>query len=713
MTTWPLTLVAIGAATAIAGAIAALFAGERNAMRVLLVACCAASVMAFVSGIGTLLGGPSGAHTLWTLPIFGPIAVKTTPLGALFTCISAMVYFPTSIYTLRYMDRYAHEYSMRAFAAWYCLLLAAIVCLPICDDTVSFFIVWELVAIVSAALVAYEWRREDRARAAFVMLAMSEAGTVAALVAVLVAQHASGSLLFAYKGMPLAPFASWAVFLLSLFGFGVKAGLLPVNSWLPRAHPLAPGNVSALLSAVILNLGVYGILLVDTRLAPIALPSEGVALMLVGSATALVGILYASIDDDVKAMLAYSSIENIGIAITGLGAGFVFMTMHRPLFAAIGFAAGMYHLLNHSAYKGLLFLTASTIDAQTGTRSMNRLGGLIRLLPVTAALFLVGALSIAAIPPFNGYTSEWLTFQSLLRAVEIAQAPIRVVFALCGAALALTAALSVTCFVKAFGMTFLGRPRSDVAGKGEPAMSMRLGTLLLAIACAALGVFPTYVLPLLDRGIAAIVGDQTVNAALVPAFFHPNTPSAQLPSDFVATFGALGAQLGQHFMPGRGLVIMLRGDNADPVVFAMATTYLVAVIGVLLLGLWIAVRIFTGKRRATRAIPWAGGLNPLPPEMSYTATGFSNPVRVIFDAIFNPQTGDEDRETIYTHFRAAIRRPRQDVFPADRVLVVPATNAVRRIAALLAGIHHGRLALYVAYAIGTLLVALTIVTITG
>ncbi len=684
MTVWPLTLIAVAAATAVAGAIAALCVGEKRALPTLTVASCAASVLAFASGIGTLLCGSSGAHVLWTLPLFGPVAAAATPLGALFTCISALVYFPTSIYTLRYTERYAREYSVRAFSAWYCLLLAAIICLPICGDAVSFFIVWEIVAIVSSALVAYEWRRDDRARAAFVMLAMSEAGTIAALVAVLVAQH-----------------------------FGVKAGLLPVNSWLPRAHPLAPGNVSALLSAVILNLGVYGILLVDTRLAPISLPSEGIALMIVGSATALVGILYATIDDDVKAMLAYSSIENIGIAITGLGAGFVFAALHRPLFAAIGFAAGMYHLLNHSAYKGLLFLAASTIDVQTGTRSMNRLGGLIRLLPVTAAFFLVGSLSIAAIPPFNGFTSEWLTFQSLLRAVEIAQAPIRVIFALCGAALALTAALSVTCFVKAFGMTFLGRPRSDVARKGEPSKSMRFGMLLLAIACAALGVFPTYVLPLLDRGVAAIVGDQAVNAALVPAFFHPDDPRAPLPAAFVATFRALGAQIGQHFMPGRGLVVMLRGGDANPVVFAMATTYLIAIIGALLLGLWIAVRIFSGKRRAVRVTPWTGGLHPLPQGMSYTATGFSNPVRVIFDAIFNPQTGTENRETIYTHFRAAIRRPRQDVFPSDRVLVLPATNAVRRIAALLAGIHHGRLALYVGYAIGTLLVALTIVTITG
>ena len=192
----------------------------------------------------------------------------TTPLGAIFTCIAALVYVPTSLYSVRYLERYEPEYSARAFACWYCLLLAAIIALFICRDVMSFFIVWEVVAIASAALVAYEWRRERNARAAFIMLAMSEAGTVAAIVAMLLARAGSGSLLFSAHAVGISGAAAWAIFVLSFFGFGVKAGLLPVNSWLPRAHPVAPGNVSALLSGVILNLGVYGIVLVNMQSFP-------------------------------------------------------------------------------------------------------------------------------------------------------------------------------------------------------------------------------------------------------------------------------------------------------------------------------------------------------------------------------------------------------------------------------------------------------------
>jgi hydrogenase-4 component B len=709
MNQWPLLLTGIAMGVALSGAVISFVVPERRAAALLAVASCFSASLAFIAGAGALIVGGSGDRVLWSFPILGSLAISTTPLGALFTCITALVYVPTSLYSLRYIERYQREYSLRAFACWYCVLLAAILGLFVCRDVVSFFVAWEIIAIASAALVGYEWRRERNARAAFVMLAMSEAGTVAAIIAMLLARAGSGSLLFGAPSMNVSEGTAWAIFGLSFFGFGVKAGLLPVNSWLPRAHPVAPGNVSALLSGVILNLGVYGIILVNLQLAPVRFTAEGVVVLVIGAASALIGILYATIEDDLKTMLAYSSVENLGIAVTALGVAFVFIAEHQTVFAALGFAAGVYHVLNHSAYKGLLFLGAATLDSKLGGRSMNRLGGLIRVLPVTAAFFFIGVLGIAAIPPLNGFVSEWMTFQALLRSVELSPVGLRVIFALCGAALALTAALAVTCFVKAFGMTFLGRPRTPMPTVDEATRTMRLGMALLALECALLGILPTYVLAVISHGAADLLGANAITAALVPPFFKPNAPPNPLPADFAAAFHALGSQIGMG-LPGRGWVVMLRGGAANPVVFAMSTTYLLFIGAILLAVTYGIVRIATRRRLLSKSRVWAGGLSPLLPEMTYTATGFSNPVRVIFNAIFNPTEVENERDTIHEHFRSAIRRKREDVFFADRLLSTPVERITRNIAAFFARMHHGRLAAYVGYALGTLLLVLAIVT---
>ncbi|MGA8841334.1 MAG: proton-conducting transporter membrane subunit [Candidatus Aquilonibacter sp.] len=699
LTLWAITVCIIGANVAFQST-------ERWASRVLVVTGCLASTLSFIGGALCLYAGPSGDAVLWTLPVLGPISIGTTTIGSWFTCIASLVYIPTSLFSYRYLERYAAAYSLRAFTVWYCALLAAIIGLFICRDVTSFFIDWEVIAIASALLVAFEWREVSHARAAFAMLGMSEAGTVAAILAMLLARP--GSLSFAGPPAMLSGGISWAVFLLAFFGFGVKAGLLPINSWLPRAHPLAPGNVSALLSGVILNVGVYGIVLVNMVLAPSHQPAQGLVVMIVGAISAIVGILYATIVDDMKAMLAFSSIENIGIVITALGAAFVFTSVGMPFFAGIGFAAGMYHLANHSAYKGLLFLGAATVDAKMGTRSMDALGGLIRVLPVTAALFFIGVFAIAAIPPLNGFVSEWLTFQVLLRSAELGSITYRVIFALCGATLALTAALTVTCFVKAFGMSFLGWQRTDRPKPAEAPRSMLVGMALLALECVLLGALPTYVLPIIGRASVAAFGADVVTGTLVPPFFRPESGPSPLPADFLATFHALGAQIGS-WLPGRGLVVMLRGGSANPVVFAMSTTYLWVIIGVLALVTYAVVRFATRARRAQRSKTWAGGLTRVLPEMTYTATGFSNPVRVIFEAVFDPTEVENTRETIHDHFRAAIRRAREDIFLSDRFISEPIANLVRRAATMLARIHHGRLSAYVGYALATLLVALAIV----
>src|SRR5215813_6916221 len=259
------------------------------------------------------------------------------------------------------------------------------------------------------------------------------------------------------------------VFMLAVLGFGAKAGLVPLHVWLPRAHPAAPSHVSALMSGVMVKLGVYGILRLTLDLLGVGPAWWGALLIGLGAASALVGVLYALTEDDLKRLLAYSSVENVGLVFIGLGAGLLFASVGEPAAAMLALAAALYHALNHGVFKGLLFLGAGAVAHAAGTRDMNRLGGLVGRLPWTAACFLVGALAIGGLPPFNGFVSEWLLFQSLLPAIGSAAPYVAPVMTLAVGALALTAGLAAAAFVKAFGITFLALPRSAEAERAHEA----------------------------------------------------------------------------------------------------------------------------------------------------------------------------------------------------------------------------------------------------
>jgi hydrogenase-4 component B len=466
--------------------------------------------------------------------------------------------------------------------------------------------------------------------------------------------------------------------------------------------------VSAILSGVILNLGLYGIIRVNLDLVPVNMIGAGVVVLVVGTISALVGILYATTENDLKAMLAHSSIENIGIVTAGLGAGLIFTAYGQPVLAGIAFIAAFYHMINHSVYKALLFLGAGTVDDRAGTRDLNKLGGLIRTMPWTAGAFLVGALAISALPPFNGFVSEWLTLQTMLRSAELPSTLVKIVFALCGAGLALTAALAVTCFVKAFAMGFLGMSRSEQAAQAVEAKTSSIAPMvLLAALCLLLGVLPTYVIPALNRELQPWT-DASADA-LVPPFFASSPAHNTLPPAFVNDFHDLGAQVGQSVLPGRGLVVLHRGGTENPVVFAMSTSYMLVVLITLLALTYIIIRLWlTRSRKLARRERWDGGVRRLLPEMTYTATGFSNPVRVIFDAIFRPTTISDTRETVAEHFRTAIRRQSETVHIVDRLVLRPARELMLVIARFLAQMHHGRINAYTAYVLLAILLALAV-----
>ena len=695
-----------------AGALAGIVVPDRRNPALLAWAGSFASLLTLWVAGNVLWSGQIFQADLWAIRGWGTLTISLDRLSALFLAVAAVVVLASSIFSAGYLKRYAGHYNLKALNAWYLLLFASIVLILIANDVLLFLLAWEAMSILSYLLVNFEHRRAETSRAGYLMLAMGEAGFVAVALVFLFLAVKTGSLDFAaFKtaGASFGGFTRWTIFLLTFFGFGVKAGLVPVNTWLPRAHPAAPANVSAILSGTILNLGLYGIVRVNLDLVPVTqngMIGAGVVVLIVGTISALVGILYATTENDLKAMLAHSSIENIGVVTAGLGAGMIFTTYGKPALAGIAFIAAFYHMINHSVYKSLLFFGAGTVDDRAGTRDLNKLGGLIHAMPWTAGAFLVGTLAISALPPFNGFVSEWLTLQTMLRSAELPSTLVKLVFALCGAGLALTAALAVTCFVKAFAMGFLGMSRSEEAAKAVEAKTTTIVPMVfLAALCLLLGVLPTYMIPALSRQLQPWT-DSSADA-LVPPFFASNPAHNTLPPAFVEDFHNLGAQVGQNVLPGRGLVVLHRGGTENPVVFAMSTSYMLVALVVLLVLTYVVVRLWlTRHRKLERRTRWDGGVRRLLPEMTYTATGFSNPVRVIFDAVFRPTTVSDTRETVAQHFRTAIRRERVAVHVVDRFVVQPAKDATMNLAGRLAAMHHGRINAYAAYVLLALLVAL-------
>lgn len=694
-----------------AGILMVLLAPERVQARVLAWTGALAALPLAWAGAAALVGPVDAASwSLWTIPSLGPVTLSVDRLSGLFLLVTALVCFPAAVFVAASLSGLAPRYRLRGFGVCYLGLVASVALVLMAADVFTFLVAWELMSLLCYLLVNYEHEAAGNTQGGYLLLALSEAGALAVAVGLLLLAAHADALDFAALRAGAAGIDTglrWAVFLLTFFGFGVKAGLVPVNPWLPRAYSAAPAAFIPVLAGATLNLGLYGILRVNADLLPVVSEGPGTLALIVGTLTAFIGILYATTENDLKKLLAHSSIENAGIITVGLGAGLLFGVAGQPALAGIAYIAALYHLVNHSFYKTLLFIGAGTVERQTGTRDMNRLGGLIHRLPWTALGFLAGVLAIAALPPFNGFVSEWLTLQTLLGSAALASTAVKVVFALCGAVLALTAALAVTCFVKVFAMSFLGFSRTtDASAAVEAPRGAYWPMLMLGAGCLLLGVIPTWVIPVLDGAMQPITHHDTL-AAIVPPFFAGSPRHPELSAAFVGEFHAIGAQLGQSTLPGSGLVIMHRGGVTNPVVYASSPFWLAVVLAALLLVTWLLVQLVTARRRTVVRQPcWDGALRRLFPEMTYTATGFSNPVRVIFGAVFRPTTVEDTRETVAQHFRSAILHERDDIHLIDRAVLHPARAAAFGFAALLARIHHGRLNTYITYVLLALLAAL-------
>ena len=696
------------------GMSASAIVNQRSLPKVLALVGSLAALIGIVMGAAVLIKGYTFHFSLWTLPALGTLQLSFDTLSAIFTIVAGLIFIPVSLFSWEYLQHYLERISLKTFNIFYLALLASITLLTFAGDIFTFLIAWEAMSILSYLLVNTESESKQARQAGYLMLAIGEAGTLAVAMAFLILANAAGSPAFsAIKAAApnLSEGSRWAVFLLSFFGFGVKVGLLPFNFWLPRAHPVAPANISALLSGVILNLGLYGILRVNLDILPISSVAPGLIILIIGALSAIVGIMYATIENDFKTLLAHSSIENMGIIAVGIGAGFVFLASGQGVLASIAFIAALYHMVNHAVYKSLLFLGVGAVNVSTGTRALDRLGGLLKKMPWTGLFVLVGMLAIAAMPPFNGFVSEWLTLQSLLRSVELSSLGVQIVFVAAGAGLALTAGLAVTCFVRAFSMGFLGMARSKIDHTVHEVGKIALASMaFLALACLVLGVLPTYVISTVDRVVTPLTGASGAEA-LVPPFFVKNAPASQLPPDFAADFHNLGAQIGQNVLPGPGLAVLHRGGTTNPVVFAMSTSYMLVALFVLL-GLSAGlVWFFVARRRKVECRPrWDGGVKSLLPEMTYTATGFAQPVRVIFEAILRPTAGENRIEAIAEHFRLAIHRDPKEVHIVDRLVLHPLSVGALWISDKLSRMHNGRVNTYATYALLALILFLAIIS---
>ncbi|MCC8935370.1 hydrogenase 4 subunit B [Bradyrhizobium sp. Arg68] len=466
----------------------------------------AISLIALSRCLPVLVAG--GNATELVLPVGLPwlgAHFRLDALAAFFLAVVNLGGAAASLYGLGYGS---HETAPHRVLPFFPAFLAGMNLVVLADDAFSFLLCWEFMSLASWALVMAHHREADNARAGYVYLVMASFGTLALLLAFGLLSGAGGGYGFAtMRAAQHSPSEAGLVLALMLLGAGSKAGLAPLHVWLPLAHPAAPSHVSALMSGVMTKVAIYGFIRVVFDLLGPPNWSSAVVVLVLGSATAVLGILSALMEKDLKRLLAYSTIENIGVIFASLGLALAFQANGLGLAAALAFTAALFHILNHSFFKSLLFFGAGAVLSSTGQRNIETLGGLIHRMPLTSFAFLVGCVAISALPPFNGFASEWLVFQAILQSPDLPQWGLKVMVPAVGASLALAAALAAACFVKAFGITFLGRARSPVAeAAGEVDRYSLAAMFALAALCFLAGILPGLVIDILSPVAQALLG---------------------------------------------------------------------------------------------------------------------------------------------------------------------------------------------------------------
>lgn len=545
----------------------------------------------FVVALQHLVLNPADVPTV-TLPVGLPWIGAHFRLDALSSFFLVVVNLGGSISSLYGLGYGRHESAPHRVLPFFPAFLAGMNLVVMADDAFTFLLSWEFMSLSSWALVVAHHRDPDNTRAGYIYLVMASFGTLALLLAFGLLAGPTGNYTFeAMRATQPAPLIATVVLILMLLGAGSKAGLVPLHVWLPLAHPAAPSHVSALMSGIMTKVAVYGFIRVIFDLLGPPTWWSSIVVLLLGSATAVLGILYALMEKDLKRLLAYSTIENIGIIFVSLGLALAFQANGMGWAAALALTAALFHVLNHSFFKSLLFFGAGAVLTATGERDMDKLGGLIHRMPVTSFLFLVGCVAISALPPLNGFASEWLIFQAILLSPDLPQWGLKVLVPAAGGMLALSAALVAACFVKAFGITFLGRPRTGVVDQAREVDRYSLAAMaILATLCLLAGILPGLVIDGLSPVIQVLIGNRMPTQLTQP--WLSIVPIAESRSSY------------------NGLLVF---------VFITISASLAA---------YVIHRFASHALR--RGPAWGCGFPDMPPVAQYTATSFAQPIRRVF-----------------------------------------------------------------------------------
>ena len=607
----------------------------------------------------------------WTAMVL-PLGLPDLPFHVRLDALSAFFLFLLGV-TSAGISWYATGYfsgPQRHSAGFTCMqyhwFLASMALVLVADDAYFFMVAWESMALSSYFLVTTEHHEPEIRKAGFIYLLIAHVGAIAILLCFGVLHGGQGD--YTFDAMRNAELTSgWATvaFVLALLGFGAKAGIVPLHVWLPEAHPAAPSPVSALLSGVMLKTAIYGLFRVTYDLLPAIHWEWGLLVLVIAVVTTLFGVLFALMQHDLKRLLAYHSVENIGIILIGFGLSLIYIGTGHPVLAVLGLVAALYHTLNHAIFKALLFLGAGAVLRRSGLRDLGKMGGLIRVMPYTAFFFLVGALAISALPPLNGFVSEWLTFQAALLSPALEHSVLRSIIPLAAAALALAGALTAMCFVKVFGVAFLGAPRSDEAVRGREAGRWeQLGMAWLAALCVLLGLAPVWVLGVMDP-IALSLLDHSLAYTGAATSWLWLTPVA----------------------PERA--------SYSPVIFFLV------IVAVVLAAFWLVRLLYHGRLRRTP--PWDCGFPGLNARMQDTAEGFAQPIRQIFAPVYEIESHHPDPFD---------RAPRYFTEVRDhcwRWIYFPVARAVAFSSRLVGRIQTGRVAIYLMYSFATIIFLLAFV----
>ncbi|CUR51645.1 NiFe-hydrogenase-4 subunit B [Nitrosotalea devaniterrae] len=535
------------------------------------------------------------------IPFFN-LEIFVDGISAFFMLLIGIVSFAVSLYSMGYSKEYEIKKRISIFGFLFNIFILSMILVVGSNNGFFFLMFWELMSLTSFFLVIYDHDKEENVKSGMTYLVMTHFGTALIFVSFLLGYLQTGSFGFDSLRTSSSSFPHLIkdlMFVSAFIGFGTKAGIVPLHTWLPKAHPSAPSNVSALMSAVMIKMGIYGIIRTVFDFAGFGASPDyawwGVLMVIAGSASALIGILYAVVERDIKRALAFSSIENIGIILIGLGLSVIFASYNLHTLSILALVASMYHTINHAFFKGLLFMGAGSVVHATHTKDIEKLGGLVKQMPWTSMLFLIGAISIAGLPPFNGFVSEWLGLQAILSSSQIPSTILQISIAFASLPFALTIGLAAATFVRLFSMIFLSKTRgTSLLHIREVPRNMIAGMAILASVCILFGIVPF------------------LGISLLSTVFHlSSSPSS--PYDAIAL------------------------KNNDMTSFANLSMPVVAImLSAVALGIFGFIRVVGGKTTKTIYGTWDCGFGKLNERMEYTATSISQPIRVVFKSLFKP-----------------------------------------------------------------------------